>query len=360
MMADAAFMDSDAGGRTADERAVALRQLAMHDDESDNDADLVVDEIPPYVAPAFVEPVPTHKPPAPKRAVDPPLPVIPPKPAYRGQPPRGRAMAPKSQSMPVHRASAGVAAALPDNRDDDDDEDDEDVGDWPVQPHVAQESPRVVQSAPAPVAKPTAGHAQPPAGGEEDSGAFTFPSEPREALIRFDAVMTYMMEIICQLTGDNIHALTARETLKVFRAQMLSWGKLRDNKDWEKAADYMLMYGETFRMLVKTTASQLKQARQNHVPQAPAQPQIQPAPVKPPATARSALDGIPRAIQTDVDLAADALAIRHMSPVPPGQHLNPVNAAGSSSAGKTPAYIASAEEGPPQPSHKESSDCTVS
>lgn len=366
MMADASFMDSDAGGRTADERAVALRQLDMHDD-SDNDADLVVEEIPPYVAPAFSEPVSVHKPP--KRAVDPPLPVIPPKPAHRGQPPRGIAPASKSQSVPAHRASAGVASALPGNRDDDDDEDDEDAGDWPVQPRVVQEPPRVVQTAPAPAVKPAPANAQTPAGDENDVGGFTFPSEPREALMRFDAVMTYMMEIICQLTDNNIHARTARETLKVFRAQMLSWGQLRDSKDWEKVADFMVMYGETFRMTVKTTAAQLKHAHQNHpaqvasgLAQTQTQTQAQTAPARPASSARSALDGIPRAIQTDVDLAADAAAIRHMSPVPPGQHLNPVNAAGSSSrdanASKTPPYIASAEAGSP-PLPKESSDCTV-
>ncbi len=366
------FLDSDAGGRTADERANAVRLLAMHDgkpagvddDDSDSDDSLVAEELPPRHVP-FVAPRPAHAEPAAniRRQAD-PLPVVPPKPQSQSRAQQGKLRVTSKPKQP-----AVITSALPD---DDEDEDEAYIRELREQNRGIQEYNGAVARGPPP-AQQSASVPKPQAASTD---TFTFPATPNEALGRYDECMTYMMEMMCELTHDNIHAQTARASLMVFRSQMLAWGKLNhESADWEKMATFMVMYVETFRMIIKSTAGEVEAARSTRAKSVALDAQNSQASDAPGdsasvvAQARASRESrvterasvIPGPIPTDADVGDVKVAPR--AALPPGTHLNPnPNPDPASENAKrphhktrpprpaqpTPSYIARAEDVQPQ------------
>lgn len=354
------FLDSDAGGRTADERANAVRLLAMHgkppagdDDDSDSDDSLVAEELPPRHA-SFVPPMHTPAEPAVRRQAD-PLPVVPPKPQSRAQQGKLRVTSKPKQQPAV------ITSALPDDDDDDDD------AVWALREQHAQKPHSAVASGPPPAQQSTSAPKN-----QASADTFTFPATPKEALGRYDECMTYMMEMMCELTNDNIHAQTARASLMVFRSQMLAWGELNhESADWKKMATFMVMYVETFRMIIKSTAGEVEAARSTRSKLASVDAQAceqacdsASLVVHARTTREARLKGdsvIPGPIPTDADVGDVKVAPR--AALPPGTHLNPDPASENAKrpvhhktrppklTQPTPSYIARAEE--PQPQDKE-------
>ncbi len=365
------FLDSDGGGRTADERANAVRLLGMHNpppprgkpkhDDSDDDEPLLDDPPPAKPPPPPSQPKLSGELSAARKQDA--LPVIPPKP----QPPRDRLQASKLRVAAARpKQAVAVAAPLPDNDDDDDDDDGGDV--W------AENHQKAVDTAPPAAAQPSTQRQQ---GG---LSTFTFPDSPGEALDRYDVCMTYMMGMMCELTQNNIHAEIARGSLELFRSQMLACMKLEESADWEKLASYMVLYVETFRMLINSTADRVKADKKQ---QASRLAQSQSVPIttsRPPATVEQppaskarpqpvattketsqagkrtsarAENAIPPPIPTDADVPDGRVAQR--SALPPGTHLNP-GSVDTKKQETTPSYIAQAEE---VPEKKNDDGCSV-
>jgi hypothetical protein len=352
--AGASFMDSDAGGQTADEREEAKRLLAMTapeenrvppkapgtvmmgrgDDDDDSDDGLIDPPAPPKpVAP-------------PPRATQMPLaPAPPPKPQ---EPPRAKPAKPNGKQSGNEKKRARMRApaqlsSFPPRQD----EEDEETTDVPPSPPrafhrsitdvverrpVAQEAPAPRRAQPAPVGQPS----------------FTAPDDPTEAITRFNECMSYFMEMIVELTGDNIHAVTAKMSLETFRTQMLAWGGVGKNGDWKEVVTFMVLSVETSRIVINETSQSITQSikraslgateLQVHASQASSSSHDESR-----RREEIAAGAVPRSVRTDAELPDSA--VREVNSVPPGMHFN--SAPHATSAPVAPR----ASSGPPQTKH---------
>lgn len=295
------MMDSDAGGFTTDDRAATQRMLdaaERYSSESEDDDIGEGDFYPPPAARAH-DPPPQRARPAPP-STPPPRPAVPAPAVIR---PALRAAAPPT---PIPGRSESPV----------NDEDEHDAAPPP---------------APAP--------ARAPAARARTDDTFTIPATPHEALLRYDASMNYLVEILSHLTGDNTNAVTAKASLEIFRRQMLAWHGNVDQGDWEKATKSMLMYSETVRMVIHTTVQRVKDQRGAARPRAPARPDA--------ADHAKVVRAIPTATPTDTESAPP----RPVAPM--ALHLNPARPESSRAeparrepAHAVPEYVARAEDEP--------------
>ena len=152
--------------------------------------------------------------------------------------------------------------------------------------------------------------------------AFIPPENTEAAIIRFNECMTYFMEMIVDLTGENIHAATAKMTLETFREQMLAWGNVGRDENWKEVVTFMVLSVETSRKVINDTSQTIRQSAQNtaapalqaHVPQSSS--------VHVGGLSRlreeAAASAVPSAVRRD-----PAESVRDASGVPPGMHFNP-------------------------------------
>lgn len=153
--------------------------------------------------------------------------------------------------------------------------------------------------------------------------AFTPPENTNEALVRFNECMTYFMEMIVDLTGENIHAATAKMTLETFREQMLAWGNVGRDENWKEVVTFMVLSVETSRKVINDTSQTIRQSAQNsaapalqaHVPQSSS--------VHVGGLSRqreeAAAGAVPSAVRRD-----PTESVRDASGISPGMHFNPV------------------------------------
>lgn len=423
--AGAEFLDSDAGGRTGDDRAEAVQLLLVEEehankrhrpkpgDYDDSDDDIGVVEMPVAIPPSAgrgssgkrkrgnnklgngAPPRPSHPAPAhpavanilsqqdiemlgsglpPGRDTATERTTVTSKEAIGVPPPRIA----KFQS--VHTPISGTSGAA---NDDDDDEGDH-AGNLPPAQRWSLEPP-------PPPALPVREHENRPQRGppppKQDNSRrnnspssadmYVAPKDPVEMLERFDEAQMYLVDMVCHLTGDNTHAVTARDSLRIFRDQMFAWGGLEGGGDWTRAAGFMLMYAETIRKVIHSTSNTAKTrnremadraaeeiARKVDRPEAATTPALTHLPPHP----REGRDlRIPPPIPTDTERSDTVTRDTH---TPIGMHYN--NASGkaasvpatserksaggsSESAASVPAYVARAEE----PQKNREGECQV-
>jgi len=330
------MMDSDAGGFTADDRAETLRMLELagpvrSDSESDDD-DIGESEF--YPPPATRAPEPPQARPHPQRPSAPP--------------PRPQIAAPSAIPAPAPVRPALRAPALPPptpitgrSESPANDEDDQDA---PAMPPPVAAAPRVraaPQSAPA-----------------RTDDTFSIPATPHEALLRYDASMNYLVEMLSQLTGDNTNAVTAKLSLEIFRRQMLSWHGTVDQNDWEKATKSMLMFSETVRMVIHSTVQRVKEQRTADRTQRTPRAAVPPRPEH--ANHAKVTRAIPTAIPTDSEASAPpvkqtASMGMHYNPYKPPEPARPEPPRAEPDA--VPEYVSHADDA--LPPKKSADGCTV-
>ncbi len=347
------LMDSDAPGFTTDDPATALRMYeksefrvdAAHSEDDDDDIGV---DFYPSPKPPPPQPIPTHVRSA-RHTVAAPQPAPPPRPAVPAPVvrPAERAVRPEHARMPDLPTPMAGRSASPFN----DEEDGEPA--YAAPPVPVQHRSQAIVHADAPRAQ------RPPAiVRAATSVQYSIATTPQEALARYDESMTYLVEILCQLTGNNTNAETAKSSLEIFRNQMHAMHGDVSIDDWQKACTSMAMFSETVQMVIHTTVQRAKEQR---VKESGVESAHKTKPIEPrhdlSAPARMereptrgghehVMPAIPRAIPTDAEPADHCRTI-----APIGMKFNnPVShqrtdppPAEPARAGALPPYIAQAE-----------------
>lgn len=286
------MMDSDVGTLTSDDRAEALRLLDLANARRESDSDDDDDDIGES---EFYPPPPQARAPEQKhsrvrtRLANQPVSVVQPRPAmHTAPPPRPTTHAPAI--VPPTPLSGRSESPV-------NDEDDQD----------GARAPPPAQPANRPRAPPTV----------RAEDMFSMPATPHEALIRYDASMNYLVEMLSQLTGDNTNAVTAKLSLEIFRRQMHMWHGDVEQNDWEKASKSMLMFSETVRAVIHSTVQRVKEQRGAERPVA------RPRVASTPRTAETEHARVSRAIPSATPTDSESSAPAPKPAVPMGLHYNP-------------------------------------
>lgn len=307
-------MDSDAGGFTADDRAEAIKMLessSLHANANDSDSDSDIGEDDFFPPPPSQKPPPPQAPPQarpvgsqPPRGPPPARPVGPAPPSVSNAGRRPERVDRASYLLPESAVPGTPLAGRSQSPcNDEEDGHGHDSAHPPPQAKSGRtHMPRGIPAVPAVRAArpvPRSAPALP-----SDPSAYTIPATPNDALARFDECMNYLVEMLCQLTGSNANAVTAKQSLEIFRMQMLSWHGDVENEDWEKASKSMVMFAVTVRMVIHATVQRTKDQRAREMRQPialPGQSQSQSRSVPAAHSADRVLEAIPRAIPTDAE-----------------------------------------------------------